>query len=225
MRPRLRWPLASGADVRAWSTAAVVAGLTAASFLLIALYSHHYFGTWTPPNARQQPDMLHPHFGQVLQLYGQMFLDPRSGLLPWVPLDLLVVPGLWLLLLHHPRQERYIVAFLIAQLGAFVTAAVSPVFQGYALIGRFTLESAPFFALCVGAVFAASAPVEGSWRRRMRTVRPVTAIGVLLLGATVWFSVVGELDPRLLYPAVTVRFVASYPALLPGPWFALFPRL
>jgi hypothetical protein len=225
LRPRLRWPAGSAVDVTAWSAAAAVAGLMVVSFLLIGLYSHATFGTWTPPNARQQPDLLHPQWALVAQLYGQMFLDPRTGLLPWVPLDLLVIPGLWLLLRRHPRQGRVIVALLLAQLGAFITAAVSPVFQGYALIGRFTLECAPFFALCVGAVFAASLPRRGARADRERRVsRLVLATGLLLLSATAWFSVVGMFDPRLLYPAPTVRLVTRYPALLPGPWFALFPQ-
>jgi hypothetical protein len=226
LRPRLRWSAGSGRDITAWSAAAAVAGLMAASFLLIGLYSHAYFGTWTPPNARQQPDLLHPHWALVAQLYGQMLLDPRTGLLPWVPLDLLAIPGLWLLLRWHPRQGRVLVAFLVAQLGAFVTAAISPVFQGYALIGRFTLECAPFFALCVGAVFAAglSRRVGRAYRDR-HVSRLVLATGLVLLSATVWFSIVGEFDPRLLYPAATVRLVTRYPALLPGLWFALFPQV
>ncbi len=223
--PRLRWPPARGADNHAWYAAAAVAGLTLLSFVLIALYSHRYFGTWTPPNAREQPDLLHPRFANVVALYGQMFLDPRTGLLPWVPLDLLVIPGLVLLLRRQPRYRRYLPLFLAAQLGAFVSAAVSPVFQGYALVARFTLECSPFFALCVGAIFAfaVAGPSSTHWRSRPWPPRLVAALCVILLGMTIWFSFVGELDPRLLYPGTTVRLAAKYPALLPGPWFALFP--
>jgi hypothetical protein len=225
LRPRLRWPPARSADTHAWYAAAAVAGLTLLSFILIALYSHRYFGTWTPPNALEQPDLPHPHVENVIQVYGEMFLDPRTGLLPWVPLDLLVIPGLALLWRRHPRYGRYILLILAAQLGAFVSAAVSPVFQGYALIARFTLECSPFFALCVGGVFAFAFAEHPGRQSRSRVAPPrlVAALSVILLGMTIWFSFVGELDPRLLYPGPTVRLAAKYPDLLPGPWFALFP--
>jgi hypothetical protein len=142
-------------------------GLLAVSTVLIALYSHRYFGTWTPPNSLGQPDWLHPRFGQVASLYGDMFFGRESGLLPWVPLDLLVAPGLIVLWRRSPRQGRSVALLLAAQLGAFVTAAVSAESQGKAIPARFTVESAPFFALCVAAVFALGAPALRRWSARL----------------------------------------------------------
>jgi hypothetical protein len=227
MRARLRWPPVSSESKRAWVAAGLILGCALLSILGIGIYSRHYFGTWMPPNGATPPDWLHPHFANIWPLYGRMFLDPRSGLLPWVPLDLLVIPGLVVLLRRMPPQGWTILVFLVAQLVTFVTAAVSSVSQGYALIGRFTLECAPFFALCVGAVFWAVRPSLPSWPLRsfprLSGRHVVAGGGLLLLAATIWFALVGEFDPSLLYPGTSVRLVAQFPHLLPGPWFALFP--
>jgi hypothetical protein len=247
LRPRLGRP--------AWYAAALVSGLTALGFLLIALYSHHYFGAWTPPNARQQPDLLHPRFGPVLVLYRDMFFGQQDGLIPWVPLDLLVAPGLVLLWRRHPLQGRTLAALLVAQIGAFVSAAVSLVSQGKALPARFTLECAPLFALCAAAVFAAGAPALRAWlaavAARTRTwMAPearglpaqlgqdvvagksavawaaVAAVSLALLAVTGWFALVGQIDPDRLYPGPSgPRLAEEYPNALPETWFALFPPL
>lgn len=223
---------------------AAIAGPPVLSFGLIALYSHRYFGTWTPPNALQQPDLLHPHAGVALGLYGDMFANAQSGLIPWVPLDLLVIPGLILLARRYPRDGIAMLALLLAQLGIFVTAAVSPVFQGKALPARFTVECAPFFALSVAALFAygyeplrsvIAAPAmrrwaawsvhRGSRERWLRGARAGVALGAtVLLGVTLWLSVVGQSAPATLYPSpYGIALLHRRPALLPRAWFALFP--
>jgi hypothetical protein len=248
---------AAGASRPAWYAAVLVAGLTALTFLSITLYSHHYFGTWTPPNAEQQLDLLRPQLGQVVALYRDMFFGQQSGLIPWVPLDLLVVPGLALLWRRHPLQGRTLAALLVAQLGMFLSAAVSPVSQGTALPARFTLECAPLFALCTAAVFAAGAPSLRSWRAAIRTravraarqearglpprlnlgtratERPTkgpalrttaAAVSLILLAATSWFALVGQIDPARLYPGPSgPRLAEEYPNALPAAWFAMFP--
>lgn len=164
LRPRLRWPVTGGANRQAWYAAAVVAALTTLSFALIGLYSRHYFGMWIPPSATTGPDLLHPHPEQVPSLYADMFLSQERGLIPWVPLDLLIVPGLALLLRRQPRQARYAVVLLGALLVTFVSTMVTPVFQGYAFPARFTLECAPFFALAAAALVAAGEqPLDTAW--------------------------------------------------------------
>ena len=226
LRPRLRWPVTSAADRRAWFAAATIMALTGISFMLIGIYSHRYFGTWTLPNGRVQADLLHPNFDNVAHLFGRMFLDPRSGLLPWVPLDMLVVPGLVAVIVRYPAYGLSILAFLVAQLATYLTAAVSPVFQGYALIGRFTVECAPFFALCVGGVVASvqqSSRSERAERVRRRIRGPVMVAYLILLDMTIGFALVGELAPHLLYPGASIPLVAKYASLLPSAWFALFP--
>jgi hypothetical protein len=171
--PRLRSSPLRERDRYLWLGTAAIVGIAALGFGLIALYSHHYFGTWAPANARQQPDYLHPDFTKVVQLYSDIFLGRESGLIPWVPLDLLAPIGLALLLWRRPREGRAILALLIAQLGAFVTAAVSFVVQGKALPARFTVECAPFFALCAAAVFAAGLGPLQAW---------LAAVGARLAG-------------------------------------------
>jgi hypothetical protein len=253
LRPRLRWPLTSGADRQAWCAAVVVAGLTVLSFALIGLYSHHYFGRWIPPSATTGPDLRHPHPEQVPSLYADMFLTQERGLIPWVPLDLLIVPGLALWLRRQPRQARYACVLMGALLITFVSTMVTPVFQGYAFPGRFTLECAPYFAIAITALVAAGqqplnaarVALAAAWchsyapGQRLRAPRSrigwsgagtwVRGLGALsalaLLTATCWFSAVGESDPLLLYPSFAgVRLAAAHPNALPGTWFALFPH-
>ncbi|HEV2237443.1 MAG TPA: hypothetical protein VGR57_12345, partial [Ktedonobacterales bacterium] len=79
---RPRWPAHAPADRRALWTGAASGGLLLLSLALVALYSHRYFGTWTPPNARAQPDLAHPQPGAVITLFGDMFFGQQSGLLP-----------------------------------------------------------------------------------------------------------------------------------------------
>lgn len=270
LRAHLRWPIDGEADRRALYAAAVVTGLTALSFALIVLYSRHYFGAWTPPSATERPDLLHPHPERIPGLYVEMFLSQQLGLLPWVPLDLLVLPGLVVLLRHHAAQGRYLLILVGSLLVTFASTMVTFVFQGYAFPGRFTLECAPFFALAVAALVAAGwQPVRGWWlavaawqpgrrgatdqtderaptgrHKKLPGAKPksfpgdrrwqlvgswtggVGALAALaLLAASCWFSVVGESDPRLLYPSFAgVRLAAAHPQAMPGVWFALFPQ-
>jgi hypothetical protein len=221
---RPRWPARTPADRRALGALATIGGLLLLSLALIALYSHRYFGTWTPPNARAQPDLAHPHPGAVITLFGDMLFGQQSGLLPWAPVDALVVVGLVLLVRQRPRVGWPVLALLAALAAAFLPAAVTPVFQGKALPGRFTLEWAPFLALGVAAVFAwawRGVRQGGAWARR------AAALGaVALLLTSAWFAWVGQRDPALLYPGPSGnRLAAEYPHALPLWWFHAFPSL
>jgi hypothetical protein len=148
-------------------------GPTLISFAAIGLYSHAYFDTWYPQyrseviGAWVAPDLVH-----MLRLYGQMFFDPQSGLVPWAPLMLLVPLGLVPLARRHPREAALIGLWLIGLLSAFVSAAIAPhVTQAFALPARFTVESLPFLALCLGALVDALLPVAASTLVSLRTWR------------------------------------------------------
>jgi hypothetical protein len=243
LQPRLRWR-APERDRYAWAAAALAIGLVVLSLLLVALYSRHYFGAWVPPNSEQAPDWAHPQLEALAPLYGDMFFGPQSGLIPWVPLDLLALPGLVVLWRRWPREGRTVALLLAGLLGIFLTAAVSVISQATALPARFTLECAPLLALCVGALVAAcaaelmrmtarsrQAPAQvsgGDGHGRARWRAPLAAAGVgmtcVLLVATAWFAAVGRRDPELLYPSPAgPRVVEAYPKALPSAWFALFP--
>jgi hypothetical protein len=221
---RPRWPSVDRADRRALGSAAAIGGLWLLSLALIALYSHRYFGSWTPPNARAQPDLAHPHPGDIATLFSDMLIGQQSGLLPWVPLDLLALVGIVLLVRDRPRTGWPVVALLAAMAAAFIPAAVTPVFQGMALPGRFTLEWAPFCALAVAAVFDwgwRGARRGGAWERRA----VVAGVAALLL-VSVWFSAAGQRDPARLYPGPSGnRLAVEYPHALPVWWFHAFPSL
>ncbi len=150
------------ADMEARRAAAIIVGGAALSFLLIALYCHHYFGAWTPQYstaAGSGMDFAHPNLPRAVALYTDMFASNQSGLLPWVPLDFLVIPGVALLWRRSPAQARAVLALIGAQLVGFLPVLfTTAIYQGYALPSRFTVECAPFFALCVAAVFAAGFP-------------------------------------------------------------------
>src|SRR5258708_5521501 len=96
---------ASAADRTPWIALAVIASSLLLSFALVAIYSHRYYGTWTPqysPQSDAAPDYLHPSFRRFFNLFYDIFLSPQMGLVPWGPLDLLVLLGfvlLWLLAL------------------------------------------------------------------------------------------------------------------------------
>jgi hypothetical protein len=221
---RPRWPARDHADRRALWSAAVLGGLWLLSLALIALYSHRYFGSWTPPNARAQPDLAHPHPGDVVILFSDILLGQQSGLVPWAPLDLLAAVGLALLVRQRPRTGWAVVALLAAMAAAFLPAAITPVFQGTSLPGRFTLEWAPFCALAVAAVFGwgwRGAKRGGAWSRRA-----VVAGAAALLLVSAWFAVVGQRDPARLYPGPSGnRLAVEFPNALPVWWFHTFPSL
>ena len=85
-------PLSPGGT---WLAVGILCLLPAMSFLLIGLYSHHYFGTWYP-QYRVDPSTSYAtlDIGRMLNLYREMFFDRQSGLIPWVPLMLLVPAGM-----------------------------------------------------------------------------------------------------------------------------------
>lgn len=220
-----------------WIAAALLGGVGLIGYALVAVYSRHYFGAWTPPNSRAQANLGHPQLGAVGAVYADMFLSSVNGLLPWVPLDLLVVPGVVVVWRRYAWRGRALAVVLVAQLGTYVTAAFSAEGQGKAMPGRFTLECAPFFAVCVAAAVVPLLP-SGSLRRLWRAVRVQTSdqrhilrglgvAGVLaLLLVTAWFAAVGRGNPALLYPGPSgPNLVARYPNALPHWWFGAFPPL
>jgi hypothetical protein len=218
----------------------LVCGLPALGFALIALYSHHYFGTWYPQYRAQaadaflsQPDPVH-----MLGLYRQMLLDARQGLIPWAPLMAIAPVGLALLWRRQPREAALAVAWTLGLLAAFASSAIAPhVNQAYALPARFTVECQPYLALGAASVFARGWPALHAAldTARRHGVAPALrasgriglalALGCLvLLAADAWLTLVGEQRPALLYPSAdgSMRLLAAYPHLLPGWWFALF---
>jgi hypothetical protein len=215
-------------------------GLPALGLALIALYSHHYFGTWYPQYRAQtadaflsQPDPLH-----MLGLYRQMLLDARQGLIPWAPLMASAPIGLALLWRRRPREAALAVAWTIGLLAAFASSAIAPhINQAYALPARFTVECQPYLALGAATVFARGWPslraaIDTAQRQGITStlrapsgMRLMLALGCLaLLAADTWLTLIGEMAPRLLYPTAdgSMRLLAAYPHLLPGWWFALF---
>jgi hypothetical protein len=258
--PRLRWPpslAAPSLERQAWSAAALVGGMTALSFALIGLYCRHYFGAWTPQYATAAGtgmDFAHPDLGRAAGLYADMFLNFESGLLPWVPLDFLVPIGVILLWRRDHRQAAAILLCVVAQLAGFLPVFfTTAIYQGYALPSRFTVECAPFFALCVAAVFAPGFPALRVWWRRSldslrarrrwrgqarppanqlfapgwlaRALPPVGAASALaLLLIGAWLTAVGAHDPGELYNNPGGNRIAEkYPSAVPAWWFALFP--
>lgn len=236
------WPRLRGEEARAARlAAALIAGLLTLSFVGIILYSRRYFGTWLPQYGGAV-DLAHPNLGRAGDLYLDVFLSPQRGLFPWVPLDLLVAPGLVLLWRRDARTGARALVLLGALLASFLSVIVAvSVGQAYALPARFTVECAPFFALALAAVFAQGLPAlraaastlrerkfvqrpENSWR----SVAPRLALGLgclALLAAGGWFAQVGASDPGLLYPTVAgPRLAEHYPDLVPAWWFAAFPE-
>lgn len=218
-----------------WLAALLVVGLPLASFALVVAYSYHYFGTWYP-QYRVQMDgaFMAPDLGHMLLIFHQMFFDAQSGLVPWVPLTLLTPVGLVLLARRHRREAGFALLWMIGLLSAFLSAAFAPhVNQAGALPARFTVESLPFVALCVAALFARgwSALCMGARKlflagslRPLATWRAAAACCCLVfLAADIWFAAVAQFGLPLLYPSnVGVRLVAAFPHLLPGWWFNLF---
>ena len=238
---RLRHPL-DDCGRQAWCAIGVMAGVLALSFAGIVLYSRHYFGTWTPriSAAGGAMDLAHPDVQRALNLLNDMFLDPQSGLIPWVPLAVLVPVGLMLLWRRDRRSAGMLLLMLAGLLGAFAPVLFTrDIYQGYALPSRFTVECAPYFALAEAAVLAAARPDQslvqhmrmlhaGRWRMHSRSAvvaarigLALACLGLLLVGA--YFDRVGLHAPRLLYHSTAgPRIVEEYPDLLPAWWFAAF---
>ncbi|HEV2461486.1 MAG TPA: hypothetical protein VGS80_24285, partial [Ktedonobacterales bacterium] len=228
----------------AWSAIGVIAGVLALSFTGIVLYCHHYFGTWTPhiSAAGGEADLGPPDLPRALNLLCDMFLDPQSGLLPWVPLALVIPAGLVLLWRRDRRFAGMLLIMLGGFLGAFVPALITgDIYQGYALPSRFTVECAPYFALAVAAVLAAALPEPAvpvrqptpqwrsprrvSWRDVARAAKIGLALGCLsLLLAGAAFDSAALQAPQLLYHSTAgPRLVEEYPDMLPAWWFGIFP--
>jgi hypothetical protein len=247
LHPPLRhWRALDGNARRAWAILIIIAGSLSISLLLISLYSSRYFGVWTPqyssvPNTA--PDFAHPNLQRLGILFWDVFFDPQSGLLPWVPLYFLVPLGLALLWRRQRRCALMLLFMLVGFLSAFLPALVTnQIVQGYALPSRFSVECAPYLTLAVAAVFAATKPRR--WLLALRSLRNRAAraasprmpwarvatqasIGLLciaLLATAGWFTIMGVRDPELLYHSLAgPRLVEKYPQLLPAWWFGLFP--
>ncbi|GEM_PF-2191941 len=221
----------------AWLAAGILCLLPAISFLLIALYSHHYFGTWYPQyRADPSTSYASPDIGHMLLIYQEMFLDGQSGLIPWAPLMLLVPAGLIALARYHLKVAIITLLWIFGFLVAFASSAVAPhVNQAYALPARFTVECQPFFALCVASLFARCWPslrttfTKLTQRHGMSLSQLVNlrvAFGLmclLLLAVDIWFTLVGQTNLGALYPnARGITLAMRLPHSLPLWWFSLF---
>ncbi len=222
-----------------WLAAVAVSSLLVLSFALIVLYSLHYFGTWYP-QYRVQPStsFIVPDLGHMLQIYQEILFAANSGLIPWVPLMLLVPAGLLALARHNLRIAALTLLWILGLLSAFLASAVAVhVNQAYALPARFTVECQPYFVLSVASLFAlgwprvrtllAGSTVKLTGRdialRFLTWQTAVTLICVLLLVADAWFTLVAQFDLSSLYPSREgLRLLAVYPHLLPGWWFSHF---
>lgn len=221
LRAHLRRDERGVRDRSAWWAAAAVVGCVAVSFICIGLYSRHYFGSWLPQvtvHPEGRPSLQHADVRRAVYLYVNMFLSAQSGLIPWVPLDLLVPLGLILLWRRNARQGFYVILLLVAQLGAFLSVIFAPyVYQGWALPARFTADVAPFFALSVAGVFAVCTPI----------IRVAVAALGRPLAFLIWPSPAGSLPDRSPGKAVGATLAARALAalgcvvlLLAGGWFA-----
>lgn len=240
--PRLRARPLLRANCDAWAAALAMAGLATLGFALMLAYDRHYFGTWYPQYRQGGPGAFgSPELDRAATLYGRMFFDAQSGLIPWVPLLLLAVPGFVVLLRRAPIPARYVAGCLAGLLGSFVSVAVAPhIGMAGALPARFDVESVPFFALCAAGAYAAGdrylrQVVVSLARRGGASARRLGVFGVgrvalagaclLLLAVDLWLTAAAQLDPGVLYPSPAgVRLAEEYPAIVPGAWFALFPE-
>lgn len=217
-----------------WSTALVIVAPTLISFAGVVWYSKRYFGTWFPQySAMGAGAYTAPRFANILRLYGQMFFEGQSGLVPWVPLLLLAPVGIVLLARRRPLVAACMTLWILGLLGSFLSAAVAPhVSQAFALPARFSVETVPYLALAATAGVASARPILrvgiGPLAAQARIWRSVThalgvAIPVVLLLADVWLTIMAQLAPALLYPSANgVRIDLRFPHLLPIWWFALF---
>jgi hypothetical protein len=225
-----------------WLAAAILCGLPLLSFALVGLYSLHFFGTWYP-QYRVEPSTSYvaPNLGHMLQIYQENFFNGGSGLIPWVPLLMLVPVGLAVLAHYHGRTALMVLLWILGLQSAFLSSAVAVhVNQAFALPARFTVECLPYFALCVAGVFALGWPrlrtlvkdanggfaVHYSRELMSRLLTWQTALVLVclfLLLVDAWFTLVAQFDLSALYPSREgIRLLLAYPHLLPGWWFKLF---
>lgn len=235
---RLRGGAASNSCRMVGLVLALLAGCLAFSLLLIALYSHRYYGSWMPhfsPKPNAHSDLRYWNPARLGALFSDMFLSPQSGLLPWVPLDFLALPGLALLIQQHRRWGLALALLLAGQLGVFLSAIITPeIYQGLAFPARFTVECGPLLALCATALFAAalrgmrvSTPRRFSSRFLvMRAMGTATlALCLTLALASTYFTAATLRDVSRLYPSTAgPRLVMAHPELFPAWWFDRFPE-
>jgi hypothetical protein len=216
---------------------ALVAGCLVLSLLLIVLYSHRYYGTWTPqlsPRLNGHSDLRYWDPARLAALFEDMFLSRQSGLLPWVPLAFLAPPGLALLIWHNRRWGLAVTVLLAGQLGVFLTSIVTPdISQGMAFPARFTVECGPLLVLCETALLATAlrwvrllAPPGFSPRFLVRMIGGAAlALCLTLAVAGACFTAATLSDVSRLYPSTAgPRLVMAYPGLFPAWWFMRFPE-
>jgi hypothetical protein len=237
----------TSAGRRKWLAAVLVMSLPLLSFMVIGVFSLHYFGTWYPQyRAGTSSSFVGPNPGHMLQIYQEIFLEGESGLIPWVPLLVLVPVGLAILARQGGRTALMLLLWIFGLLCAFLSSAVAVhVNQAYALPARFTVECQPFFALSVTGAFALGWPRLRSLLQKARerissdarqreTVAThlwwlltwqtaLTLVCLFLLLVDAWFTLIAQFDLSALYPSSEgIRLLAVFPHWLPGWWFALF---
>lgn len=217
----------------------LIAGLPTLSFVLISRYDLRYFGTWYPQYSTQtSSEFIVPDVGHMALIYKQILLSGQDGLIPWMPLVLLVLAGAILLFRHNTNYALLTMLWIAGLLGAFVSSAFAPhVNQAFALPARFSVEAVPFLVICCTQVFFVSLQLltqrTGGRLKDLLRLKSLTlpicgglalaGLCVLLLTADTWFTVVGEMGLPLLYPSAKgIRIVVEYHGLLPGWWFSLF---
>lgn len=235
---RLRGGAASNSRRVVGLALALLAGCLAFSLLLIALYSHRYYGSWMPhfsPKPNAHSDLRYWNPARLGALFSDMFLSPQSGLLPWVPLDFLALPGLALLVWQHRRWGLALALLLAGQLGVFLAAIITPeIYQGLAFPARFTVECGPLLALCETALFAAAlrgmrVSTPRRFSSRFLAVRAMGAVALVLCLtlalASAYFTAATLRDVSRLYPSTAgPRLVMAHPELFPTWWFDRFPE-
>jgi hypothetical protein len=245
--PPLVKPGTAKPERRNWLAAAMVVSLPLLSFACIGVYSLHYFGTWYP-QYRVQPStsFVAPNLSHMLQIYQEILFEGESGLIPWVPLLVLVPVGLAITARQARRTALMLLLWILGLLSAFLSSAVAVhVNQAYALPARFTVECQPFFALSVTGAFALGWPrlrtllqqargwfsghtigreqVAMHASRLLTWQAALTMISLFLLLVDAWFMLIAQFDLSALYPSSEgMRLLAAFPHLLPAWWFALF---
>lgn len=232
---------------QAWYAVWTLVALPLLSFVLILLYSRHYFGTWIPPyNPNIGRSFSSPHFSRAPRLYLQIFFDAQIGLIPWVPLYFFAPLGFILLARRAPRSALLLLACVLGIYVMFLSVIVAQyVNEAYAFPGRFSIESTPFLALCVASIYATTEPslrqalfhlttllrrgerlrLSARWSPMRLFHSALAVLCLIALGFGGWLAGVAQLDPALLYPShAGPRLTYEFPHLMPAAWFAPFPE-